>query len=349
MKKLIIADIHSNNVNGICSGHYIPLAKMYCQLFRGKADIRVASGPIYQKDFRAEEMIALPYDMVWNKSYIMNRTKAMLNAYKLFHSNSNCTIVLQDGKPMTNHLGIALFHWRKNKLFLIKYTKNGIQSLIGKLIWKMVKSRVDGVICPNEEIGKAFNRPYCVIPDYIYSGDDNPCPIKYNDKTWDFCMVGRINKDKGVVEIAKKLANTNYKVLIAGKAEADCEEKLKTICKNHANITLRLGYISENEYKNYIQESRYCILNYQGEYSKRSSGVVYDTIFNGVPVIGNRCQALEFIEEYQLGCILGSIDSNKLSRMLDSEIYVQYLRNIYQYRQQHKQHLQKLSTFIGLE
>lgn len=42
----------------------------------------------------------------------------------------------------------------------------------------------------------------------------------------------------------------------------------------------------------YLEASKYAILNYSGEYSNRSSGVVFDTLFNGVPVIGKKCQYL---------------------------------------------------------
>lgn len=212
----------------------------------------------------------------------------------------------------------------------------------------MIKNRVDGIICPNDEVGKAFGRPYCVVPDYIYTGEDKKCPVDYKSKTYDFCIVGRLNKDKGVVESARRLNGTKYKVLIAGQANDSYSEELKKACHGCDNIDLRLGYVSDEDYKRYINESRYCILNYQGEYSNRSSGVVFDIIFSGVPVVGNSCKALQFVKDYEIGHIYDNIDELSAEGLFDEKKYEIYLDNICKYRQLHSEYYKKLSTFVGV-
>ena len=349
MKKIIIADIHSNNNNGICTGHYIPLARMFQGMFDKVVPTRVASGPIYQKSFGKEHLIQLPYDMIAGANFLINRIKAMINSYVLFTEAKGDTIILQDGRPVTNHSGIALFYLGKSKLYLIKYTTNGLNSSMGRFLWKMIKNRVDGIICPNDEVGKAFGRPYCVVPDYIYTGEDKKCPVDYKSKTYDFCIVGRLNKDKGVVESARRLNGTKYKVLIAGQANDSYSEVLKKACHGCDNIDLRLGYVSDEDYIRYINESRYCILNYQGEYSNRSSGVVFDIIFSGVPVVGNSCKALQFVKDYEIGHIYDNIDELSAEGLFDEKKYEIYLDNICKYRQLHSEYYKKLSTFVGVK
>lgn len=348
-KYLIIADIHSNNNKGICTGHYIPLARMFYVVFNKIVHTRIASGPIYQKSFDGDKLLNLPYDMIAGANFLKNRIKAMVNSCVLFKKAKGDTIILQDGRPVTNHIGIALFYHGKSKLYLIKYTTNGLNSLSGRLLWKIIKSRVDGIICPNEEVGKAFGRPYCVVPDYIYTGEDKKCPIDYKSKTYDLCVVGRLNKDKGVVETAKRLNGTRYKVLIAGQANDSYTEELKLACQGCDNIDLRLGYVSDEDYTRYINESRYCILNYQGEYSNRSSGVVFDIIFSGVPVVGNSCKALQFVEDYNIGHIYDNVESLSFENLFDVDKYETYLENINKYRQLHKEYYKKLSAFIGIK
>lgn len=348
MKNLIIADVHSNNNNGICTGHYIPLARMYYVMFKSFVNIKISSGPIYLKSFSKDLVIQLPYDMIAGDSFIVNRMKALVNSYNLYKKVKGDTIILQDGRPVTNHTGIALFYHKKSKLFLIKYTTNGLHSFFGRMLWAFIKNRVDGVICPNNEVGKAFGLPYCVVPDYIYTGDIKQCPISYADKKFDFCVVGRLNKDKGVVQTVKKLAETKFKTLIAGQADKDYEQEIIDACHGADNIELRLGYVSDADYNNYINYSRYCILNYQGEYSNRSSGVVFDIIFSGVPVVGNLCKALDFIEENRIGHIYDDLNTFDAEMLFDENLYSTYLENINLYRQKHKDYLKKLVAFVGV-
>ncbi len=347
-KSLIIADIHSNNNNGICTGHYIPLARMFQEIFKKVVTTSVASGPIYKKSFDREQLLLLPYDMMAGANFLVNRVKAMINSYVLFKEAKGDTIFLQDGRPITNHSGIALFYHGKSKLYMIKYSTNGLNSIAGRFLWKIIKDRVDGIICPNDEVGQAFDRPYCVVPDYIYTGEDKKCPIDYKSKKYDFCIVGRLNKDKGVVESAKRLNGTDYKVLIAGQANDSYSEELKNVCQGCDNIDLRLGYVSDEDYIRYINESRYCILNYQGEYSNRSSGVVFDIIFRGVPVVGNSCKALQFVKNYKIGHIYDNIEELSTESLFDEEKYEEYLKNINKYRLLHREYCKKLSTFVGI-
>ena len=111
-----------------------------------------------------------------------------------------------------------------------------------------------------------------------------------------------------VPEVVRYFANTPYKVIIAGRPTSkELEDEVVAASKDVKNVTTILDFVSEEDFRKYLRESRYAILNYQGEYSNRSSGVVYDNIFSGVPVIGKRCKALNFIGKYGIGYLYDSI------------------------------------------
>lgn len=80
-------------------------------------------------------------------------------------------------------------------------------------------------------------------------------------------------------------------MLIAGRVqEAPLEAELRAVCAGAKNIELRLEYLSEAAYDEAIRQCRYCILNYSENYSLHSSGVVFDILFRGVPIVGSRCR-----------------------------------------------------------
>lgn len=351
MKNLIIADIRSNNNKGICTGHYISIAKMYKKIFADYAQVKVAGGPIYNKYIEKNDLIQLPYDVYpTGQSILIGKIKTLFNCWSLFRKvPKGSIIVLQQCSDVPSHFFTSMFYRGGSKLYMIRYNDDGVSNSLKKIIYSFVKNKIDGIICPNNRVGNSYLVPYIVVPDYIYSGDPFVKVKKYEDHIYDFCIVGRLNKDKGCLESIQKLSTTNFKVLVAGQAESDSyAQQIQHICSKSNNIDLHLGYLSETDYNNYIKNSRFCLLNYQGEYSSRSSGVVYDTIFMGTPVIGNRCPALQFVEDYKIGKLYESINTFNFSTILNDIIYSNYIENIANYRLQHKKYKDYLSEFLTL-
>lgn len=347
MKNLYIADIRSNTNNGISTGHFIPVAKMYQNIFRDKNKVFVSGGPIYNKYFNSSELLSLPYNI--SSSSLVNKIKAMKNCIKLFNSAKNHIIILQQSSTVTSFLGILLFYHCKSKLYLIQYSNDCFKSAIGRFIFKLIKNKIDGVICPTDNLGKMFGLPYCVVPDYIYTNQDYVYTKKkeYDKTKYDFCILGRIAPEKGVIECAQKLANTKYQTIIAGKVQdIELKEKLEKICSEANNINLILDYISEEQYHNYLMESKYALLNYTDTYSERSSGVVFDMLFNNVPVVGSSCYTLQFIQEKQLGYIYKSLSSFNPEILMNKSLYDKYIENISNYKKEHKKYLDAIISFV---
>lgn len=348
MDELIIADIQSScNSEGQCVGHWISLARQYIELFSDSYIVKVAGGPVYNRSISPDNVSSLPFNVNESDSHFKILCKFIANAYYLFKNSHGSRIILQYGSPFSNHIA-ACVTYRKSKLFLIEYSTVGIDTWLKKLVFTLLKPHISGVICPSDKIGKAFKVPYCVVPDYIYTEKRNNITKRYDEKKYDFCMVGRISPEKGIVESAKKLAGSKYNVVIAGIPENDSlKSELIKVCANVSNIELKIGFLSDNEFEKIIQNSKYSILNYHGVYAERSSGVVYDTIFRGVPVIGKRCMALKFIDDYNLGYLYNNIEEVNFDSFFDRNLYEKYEENIVKYRMIHKEYEIKLKNFLN--
>lgn len=342
--RIIIADILSNTINGKQTGHYFAVARNYLELFYNCV---VAGGPIYKTGFDKEKLCLLPYNGHDGDNFIGKRFKTFSNAMKLFKDGKGDVIVLQQCTTITTFLCIILFYHRKSRLYIIQYSLEGFRNFAGRLLYRFAKRKIDGLVCPNDEVGKAYGIPYCVVPDYIYTGQSFVKRISYDEKKYDFCMIGRISAEKGISEVVRFISKTSCNVLIAGRVQnKELEEELKNLCNNVNNITLVLDYISDEEYKMFLSQSRYAILNYQGEYSNRSSGVVYDTIFAGLPVIGRRCKALNFIKEFNMGFLYESIGDFNPKVVLNKKQYEYYQKQIAVYRMTHEKYKRELNVFI---
>ena len=349
--KLFIADLRSNCSNGISTGHFFPVAAMYQQLLKERCDVVVAGGPVYKNRFKDDELLLLPYNVCGTT--LKDKWHTMKNAMKLFKEAKGQTIVIQQGSVLTSLIAIALFYHRTSKLFMIQYSNEGVRSFFKRVLFRFAKCKIDGMICPNDDVGHAYGISYCVVPDYIYTGSVEKVKSngdKLDLKKYDFCMVGRIVEEKGIVEVAEKFANSSYKIIIAGKAaNGGLENRLKKICENATNITLILGYVSDEKYEMILKTSRYAFLNYQGEYSRRSSGVVYDTLFAGIPVIGQFCTALKFIQTCNMGYLYGNlkdVSGDTIDELLKDDVVAEYKRNISKYYSIHKEYKQKLIDYL---
>ena len=348
--RLIIADIHSNNNRGVCSGHYYTVAQNYKDLFGDVCEVKLASGPIYLKNFNQEEMIMLPFDHIAGEPLWKKVVKEVINLRTLLKKTSkDDIIVIQQGAPFSMILGLSLFYKGDRKLFQIQYSNQPMQSKIRRFFYRhFVQKKLTGTICPTDELGKIYGTSYIVIPDYVYLDKPQVCDdISYEKKQYDFCVVGRLNPDKGVVDVIKQLGGSKYKVLIAGRPDSKpFRDEILECCKGVSNIELDLGYISDVNYINYIKNSKYCILNYQAEYARRSSGVIFDILFNGTPVVAKRCTALSVIEVFNAGYVFDDISVFEPDLILSESKHQEFKEGIRAYQEKHMGYAEKLKSFI---
>lgn len=350
MKRIIIADIKSFNNSGKSTGHYYRVAQNYIDLYSEFCDVKIAGGYIYSKRFENNQLLKLPYETKINRSKIINLLNVLKNAYFLFKRVSDKDVVImQKSGTLTMFLAIALFANTKNNIFFIEYDTEALKSPLGKFIYSIAKKKINGIICPNEIISKAYGIPSCIVTDYIYSKKDKKNDIDFSKKQYDFCVIGSIWPDKGVVEVAQKFKNTSYKLVIAGKpCNEIIEKELNYIVRNSPNIKLHLGYISDTDYNNYIVNSKYCILNYRGCYNDRSSGVILDILFNRVPVIACRCNATLFLEEENIGYLYNNLEEFNPAHVMNEKTYNNYLKGINNFLIKQDKYREKVISFLGV-
>lgn len=170
MNRLIIADIKSPSLHGISTGHYFAVANNYLEMFGKEIKTLIAGSPVYKEKF-GDSLLPLPYNTkLQEESIWKSKQKYLLNARHLFKEGKGGIIVLQQGGVATSFIAIALFYHRQSKLFLIQYSKEGLDSPFKRLLYKLAKGKIDGIVCPNEMVGCAFGKRYCVVPDYIFVG-----------------------------------------------------------------------------------------------------------------------------------------------------------------------------------
>lgn len=351
MNRLIIADIKTPVVGGEPTGHYFAVAQNYHDMFHERIQTVIAGGPIYLARF-STAITPLPYNLeVKNGNKLVNIYKYFCNVRALFSRCENDIIVIQQGSDVAFLAACLLLCSKKknNKIFLIQYNAVLLQSLFARVLFHFAKKKVNGIICPNQDVGEYFGLPYCVVPDYIYVPMDWNATTEYEKKYYDICMLGRIVEEKGIVEFLEHFANTSYKMIIAGRPASDeLAERLRALTEKNDNISLMLGFITQEEYYQCINQSRFCVLNYQGEYSKRSSGAVLDMILNNVPVIGRDCKALAFIREWDMGYIYKDVNSIDLTAIITPQMHDFYIRNIARYKRTHLESMQQLGRFLGV-
>lgn len=346
MKTLYIADVKSFNVEGKSQGHYFSIAKNYNDIFKGLYKVYVAGGPLYQDKFN--NVYLLKYDTFKKTSFILSKLRILRNLYDLFRGKeSGDIVVLQSSAVSTAFIGILLFKSFKCKLYLIVYSDENLNSSLKRILYSFSKRKIDGILCPSENVGKLYKRPYCVVPDYVYTATMKYSYVSFENKLYDFTAVGIICRDKGIIEFAKKMKHTRYKILIAGMPQnKDIEEEIISVCADAENIQLNLGYLSEEEYSMSIINSKYCFLNYSGAYSEHSSGVVFDILFRNVPIIGTKTKFLSFIADYQLGFLYDSLENFDPETVLKKDVYIDYLNNIQKYHTLHKSYIDQIRNFI---
>lgn len=349
MKRLIIADVKSNNNNGKCSGHYFAVAHNYLKLYGDCSEVKVAGGPIFKTAFNESQMFPLPHDSIVGTNQIINKLRTLKNCRFLFRNTTKeDVIVFQHSGASTTFMGIALFGSKKNNIYVIQYDTDAISSPLKRVIYRFAKPKIKGFICPSQRIALSYGINGCIVTDYIYSKNTINEGMQYDDRVYDIAIVGSISPDKGVVESVKALSTTNLRVLVAGQADSQQSEALVKISNSAHNITLALGFVGNEEYYGYIRQAKYCMLNYHGVYEDRSSGVVLDILFNGTPILGHRCKALQFVEDENVGLLFDDVESFDFSVLYDKDIYRSLQVGICSYLDKQRVYKQDVINYLRL-
>jgi len=345
--KVVLADPISWTVSGRQTGHYRAVAENYAAMFKGR-DFAIAGGPIYKN--WCDKLLELPCNQSSDVGHMKNKIAALQNCRALFREAGEAAVVLQSAGFATELLGVLFFADKKTKVFLIQYQPLGSRSLFCRILYSLARRKIHGVVCPNDEVGRSFGVDYCVVPDYIYTGDSKLVSKAGNDPRYDFVSAGMQHPNKGTLAFAEKVASSPHTMLIAGHvANAELKQKFTVLSANHPNIHLDLRYLNEEEYASTVASGRYAVMNYTDSYATRSSGVVFDFVHRRVPVVGRACKALQLISDNRMGYLYRSLADIDLEKLMDDEVYDEYKRNIEAYLRNANSQVKALLQFVAEE
>lgn len=347
MSRIIIADICSICVNNQSTGHCFAVAQNYLDIFKGSEEVQVAGGPIYSERF-ASNYMRLPYNHRVGESKLAEKWHELMNSRALFRQvRREDILIMQSIAVITAFIGILLFLHKPCRLFFIQYNTESINSPFKRLLWRMVSPQVHGIIATFPSVAQAYGKPYIIVPDYIYAIIQQVSFPTYENRKYDICMVGNIYRDKGTVEALQSLVCKGLKIIVAGKVgEADLEPEVRATANRDENIELHIGYVSDEQYHTILSNSKYCLLNYRGRYNEHSSGVVYDALFHGTPVLSTDTASTQMIKEYELGMSFDNVNNLVIEKLSDVSLYDSFQSNISCYLQQQSQIIEQLSRFL---
>ena len=347
MNRIIMADIGSVSYAGGPTGHCFAVAQNYLDMFKQHDEIVVAGGPIYQHKFSAN-LLQLPYNHVIGESKLKEKWHELMNCCTLFKQvRSEDILIMQSIALVTAYMGIILFLHKPCRLFFIQYNTESISNPIKRILWKMVTSKVHGIITTFPSVALAYKKPYILIPDYVYTDDQPTSFPSFDERKYDICMLGHIYRDKGVVEALRHLIGKGLKIVVAGKVgEPDLEPEIRDLVKEDKDIELYIGYLPDETYHAYLANSKYCMLNYRGSYNEHSSGVVYESLFHGTPVLATKTMSTKMINEYKLGISFDNVTELDTSRLFNSARYEECQLRISQYLLQQREIIIQLSQFV---
>lgn len=347
MKRIVIADTTSLIRDGKGFGHYTKVAKMYNEMLKENADVIIAGGPLYSEMTDSNHIIQLPFNTEVDKlsgfcNQIISKVRILINCLCLFKAVTDEIIVCQPYSFICLMLGIILKGKGKN-IYLIEY-KNELHG-ISAILYKVAKHKIKGIICPSEAVGRKYEISYMVVPDYIYyDGCVKKQSVDRNPK-YDIGMVGLMSDGKDIEDIVNTYSNTNVRVLIAGYFE-DKERINRLIKQKTDNIVIINEYLTDEEYEEFFYKVRYVVLPYKEYYKEASSGVVFDILFHGNPVITKKYKNFEFIEDYKIGILYEhSLGEVKLD-LISPEQYTFYRNNINVYLNDNKKNAKRLCDYL---
>lgn len=272
-----------------------------------------------------------------------NLVKAMINS--LYVSMYRYKVILiQDPNSLLPVVPIVLLTRRK-KVFIIFYTDvinrgSALSRYFKKKLVRILAPRISGVISGSKMVVDAFKsfgiRAF-LVPDYLPPDDYNGNFKSFSERKIDFTVLGTMTEGKDLEDVVKTFNATNYKVIIAGRFD-DKNRYLRLKKSASSNIKMFDKYLDYDIYIRLLRNSKYIVLPYSKDTDK-SSGVLYDALYAGTPVVYKGNVLRDIIVENKLGIVYNtSLKEVKIEQLINQDTYLEFLRNIESY-------VEKLSGF----
>lgn len=301
--------------------------------------IRLACSTEYQK-YLSGDFLTVHSNPSADQMNFLKRIRALANQFKTMRiilRHESDIIVLQAGFLPVILLTIGTIRKKyliNKKIYLTIYSDQisgpGFKSWIKRVLFKLCKKRLAGIITGIDQLGQLYGVPALIIPDY-FGREVKEVPGQTKEFAYDVAMVGIISDEKDVEAVVDIFAGTELKVIIAGRFNS--QERYRNLLKRlgkSSNISILNGYLDEDEYLSIIRNSRYIILPYK---SKRlqSSGVYYDSLLQLRPLLVSDAPFFADVEKNGIGYRYSTLPAQMYTFLTDQKKYVALQRNIYSY------------------
>lgn len=345
MKSVLIADITTLTEEDKIYGHFAKVAKQYESILSEKYNVLIGGGKTYSKYFPDGKVLKLPYSILRSQNYgsiknkFQNKMHEFVNACVALKSGCDI-IVFQNLNETPIYLGLLLFH--KSQVYLIQYQK-GLTGRVKKILYRLVKKHIQGVITSSDAVGEFYQRPYVVVPDYFPMNKEYKSVQKIK---YDALIIGTINNWKDYESVIQIFSGTDLTLVIAGKFND--KKYLETLKKGTTeNITFIDKYLTDDEYISLIEESKFIILPYKHQYEEKSSGVLLEALYDNRPVIVPDMKSFKMVKEFNLGIVYKELDTEILNQLKDEKAYQQYKEALSDFIKKQEEGKGRLLNFIG--
>ena len=345
MKSVLIADITTLTEEGKIYGHFAKVAKQYEAVLSEKYNVLIGGGKTYLNYFPDDRVLQFPYSISRSRNYggiknkFQNKIHEFINACIALKSGCEI-IVFQNLNETPIYLALLLFH--KPQVYMIQYQK-GLTGSVKKILYKLVKKHIRGVITSSEAVGEFYHRPYVVVSDYFPMNKEHKSDRKIK---YDALIIGTINGWKDYESVIRGFSGTDSTLVIAGKFND--KEYLETLKKDaKENITFIDKYLTDAEYVSLINESKFIILPYKRQYEEKSSGVLLEALYNNRPVIVPDMKSFKMVKEFNLGIVYKEFDIEIINQLKDEKAYQQYKEALSDFVKKQEEGKGRLLNFIG--
>jgi glycosyltransferase involved in cell wall biosynthesis len=348
MKKVLIADITTLTYEDKLFGHFAKVANQYCQILSKEFDVQIAGGKTYKNYFRDYQLYQLPFFIKKNENAsgiagrIKRKWKEFFNAWKCLHSNSDI-IIFQCLNETPVYL--ALLFGCNKKVYMIQYQR-GLDCKGKKVLYDRIKNRISGTIVSSDIVGKYYDITYIVLPDYFPPVQISS--VQDENLIYDITILGTANTWKDYVGAVKYFRNSRWKMLIAGKFTDESMYNAIMQLKTD-NITVINKYLTDIEYQNCLNCSKYIMLPYKEEYKDKSSGVLLEAIYAGKPVIVPDISTFDIVNKNKLGIVYKNLSDLKINMKKLQDEYEDYKKNVQAYTDNMRIKSDELIEFVKVE
>ena len=345
--RIFVADINSLDTCGTSQGHYLKVFRNYREVLSDKFDVIVTGGKIFAQYF-SDNFLCLPRCAQRQSWRMVNKFRNIVNIRFLLKAAQGETIVFQSSALTMVYLGVLIWARHGTRIFVIQYSSKhgGANSLAARFLYWLAKHKITGNICPSDDVGKTLGIQYCVVPDYILSQAKSIIVGKHI--AYDFAIVGILNRSKGILEAVRFFAGKKCRVIVAGRCDDKClVDEIDSVVGGCTNIKFLQGYLPEKTLDDILLCSSYVVLNYSDDYSEHSSGIVYDALAHGCPILGRRCKGLRFAEDGELGCFYNGLEEVDIERLLDAKRVCRFVHNISAYINGQALIAEKLNNYLS--